>query len=57
MLEVDKTVPLLLYMLYDIIYTILNISSTISTSVNFVAIKSKTIADLSNVICTCSIKI
>ena len=49
--------PLLLYMLCDIIYMILNISSTISTSVNFVAIKSKTIADLSYVICKCSIKI
>ena len=49
--------PLLLYMLCDIIYMILNISSTISTSLNFVAIKSKTIADLSYVICKCSIKI
>ena len=57
MLEVDKTVPLLLYMLCNIIYTILNSSSTISISVNFVAIKSKTIADLSYVICICSIKI
>ena len=57
--QTNKAVPQFLYMLCDIIYKILNIFDMIfdcSTSVNFVALKSKTIVDLSYVIYTRSIE-